>query len=374
MITLAEFTLFWLALVFAIQLVYILVVFGKLAFYKEEVKGNISVPAISVIIAARNEYENLLKLIPMLLAQDHTNFEVIIVDDRSTDESFMYLLKLKEQEPRIKHCRIDHTPEHINPKKFALTMGIKAAQHDHLLFTDADCLPSSNSWIREMAGKYQEKEGAEFVLGFSQYEKEPGFLNTFIRFETLLVGVQYLSFALWGKPYMGIGRNLSYKKEAFFRIKGFLKHKHITGGDDDLFVNEAAKGKKTTIAILESTQTTSIPKKTWADWYHQKLRHLSVGKFYKTSDKILLGLFHSSHIGFYVMLLLSCLAQVPYYWILGAFGIRFLSLLLVFQLIKDKIDKNFEVYLVPLMDILYIFYYIFVGIVARTTKHISWTR
>jgi hypothetical protein len=300
MITLPEFSLFWLGIATISQLIFIWIVFGRLAFYKEEVLGNIDLPSVSVIVAARNEYENLQELLPALL-------------------------------------------NHNSP-----------------------------DWLRGIVSRYKEK--TEFVLGFSQYTKEKGFLNKFIRFETFFVGVQYLSFAIWGRPYMGVGRNLSYKKEVFFRHKGFLKHQHITGGDDDLMVNMGANRKNTVISIHEDSQTNSIPENNFDDWYHQKKRHLSVGKQYKSADVFVLGLLMISYIGFYAMLPLALISKVPYEWVLGAYGIRLISLLIVFQLIKQKLNKSFEIYLVPFMDILYIFYYIFVGIVARTTKRIAWRK
>ena len=372
MITLDEFMLFWLGCALAVQLIYIWFVFGRLAFYKEESKGNIDLPPVSIIVAARNEYENLQKLIPALMKQNYVDYEVIIIDDRSFDESYDYLLKAQAEHPNLTIRHINETPEHINAKKFALTMGIKAAKNEHLLFTDADCLPTSEDWIREMASRYTEKK--EFVIGFSQYEKRKGLLNAFIRFETFWVGVQYLSFALWGRPYMGVGRNLSYKKEVFFRHKGFLKHKHITGGDDDLFVNMAANKRNSAISINEWGQTTSIPKTSWKDWYYQKIRHLSVGKRYKSGDVFFLGLWAISHIGFFFLLLLSYFAKVSYIWLLGAYFLRQISLMLIFYLVKRKMNRDFEWYLLPFMDILYIFYYIFVGVAARSTNKIAWRR
>ncbi|MGB0524592.1 MAG: glycosyltransferase [Flammeovirgaceae bacterium] len=353
----------------AVQLIYIWVLFGRAAFQKDELATDRRLP-VSVIVAARNEFENLQTLIPALLEQDYPNYEIIIVDDKSDDTTYDFLLEIQAKYDRIKLVRINHTPEHLNSKKYALTLGIKAAKHEVVLLTDADCVPLSKQWIAEMTKHYQ--KGKDIVIGLSPYQKRKGLLNKIIRYETFYVAIQYLSMALWGKPYMGVGRNLSYKKNLFFANKGFHSHRNTTGGDDDLFISEVATGKNTAIAFVQEAQTESIPKIRWKDWYKQKVRHLSVSKQYKLSDKIILGLMNLSHANSYIFLGLGYLAGVNHWVLLGGYGIRIISLLTLFYLFNKKFRQDIEIYLVPLFDILYIFYYIFVSTKAYSTKKVAW--
>lgn len=352
-----------------VQLLYFWGLFGSAAFRKDEVQLHKDQP-ISVVIAARDEYENLQRLIPALLEQDYPEYEIIIVDDKSDDLTYDFLLEAQAKYEKLKLVRVNYTPEHLNSKKYALTLGIKAAKYETVLLTDADCLPLSDQWIAEMT-KFT-AEGKEVVIGISQYEKRKGLLNKIIRYETFYVAVQYISLALWGKPYMGVGRNLSYNKQLFFDNKGFHSHRSTTGGDDDLFISEIATGKNTAVAFVKASQTESIPKLKWKAWFKQKVRHLSVSKQYKLSDQIILALLNMSHANSYLFLGFGYLAGVNQWVLLGGYAIRMISLLLLFYLINRKFGQDIEIYLVPLFDILYIFYFIFVSAKAYSTKKVAW--
>lgn len=325
---------------------------------------------MSIIIAAHNEKANLEKLIPTLLAQKHEKFEIIIADDRSSDGTDLLLEKYSQLDKRVKNIRISEISSEITPKKKALEEAVSAAKYANLLFTDADCIPSSPGWIRSMTEKLTDEK--EIILGYSPYKKETGMLNMLIRYETLYTGIQYLSFALKGIPYMGVGRNLAYKKKLFVEGKGFKKHSAILGGDDDLFVQQNATGLNTAIQINYSSAVYSYPKTTWNDWMRQKWRHLSVGKKYSLNFKLLLGILIISHIGFYFTLPLlisggnSILA-------LSGYIIRTSLLISIFTIISRKLNDKFKWFWLPLLDVIYIFFYIIVGIKAAVFKKNSWT-
>lgn len=354
-----------------IQLIYIWVYFSRLAFAKSQSPIEGESPPVSIVVAARNEYENLQKLVPALLELDYPNYEVIIVDDRSYDETYDYLLSMAEKHEQLRVVRVNATPEHVTGKKYALTLGIKAAKNEILLFTDADCLPNSPEWVSYMVAPYVANEKTELVLGFSPYIKYAGLLNIFTRFETFYVGLQYLSMGLSKMPFMGVGRNISYKKSLFLKNKGFFKHQQVVGGDDDLFVNEVSTSSNTQVVWDLQSQMVSEPKKTWKSWYRQKTRHLSVGQHYRQRNKILLGMLGATHFSVYLFALFLLLV-FPYWVALAGYGLRMLSLLIIFEGTRRKIDPKQPVWALPFLDILYILYYIFVGISAFIRKRTSW--
>ncbi|MCF6360946.1 MAG: glycosyltransferase, partial [Cyclobacteriaceae bacterium] len=224
-------------IIVGVQLIYWVVWLAGVLKLKPDTE-NKPAHGVSVVVAANNELQNLQQLIPLLLKQSYHTYEIIIVDDRSSDGSYDYLLGLSQQEPNLKLLQVSELPDHLNGKKYALTLGIKAASYDQILLTDADCSPLSNNWISSFANSWDSQ--TSFVLGFSEYERKKGLLNYFIRFETILTGIQYVSAAVLGKPYMGVGRNLSYSKTLFLSKKGFHGFQGVTGGDDDLFVNKYA--------------------------------------------------------------------------------------------------------------------------------------
>jgi len=256
--------------------------FMSLALYKNK-QPTFQTPPVSVVICARNEEENLEKFLPLILDQDYPKFEVIVVNDCSFDNSYDLLKSLAQRYKHLKVADIKEVEGREHGKKFAMTIGIKAAQYDTLVLTDADCFPSSNHWISSVMESY----GAEkqIVLGYGKYASMPGFLNLMIRFDTFFIAAQYLSKALKGKAYMGVGRNLSYHKSLFFDVKGYASHIHLESGDDDLFINEVATPQNTTIVIDKGSSTVSEPKLSWKAWFHQKKRHVSTAKHYKSEHK-----------------------------------------------------------------------------------------
>lgn len=364
-----------------VQLSYITLIFSRLIFYKPLLphSHSRSYPSVSVLIAARNEYDNLQKLLPVLFMQKYAGrFEIIVANDRSSDATEELLKNYQTQYPCLRYVNINQTPDGIAPKKYALMQAIAEARHDILLFTDADCVPSSAFWIEKMVESFNQK-GIEVVLGISQYQKLTGFLNMFIRYETLQTAIQYLSFAIFLKPFMGVGRNLAYRKALFQKEKGFTEHLNVLSGDDDLFVNKVASKDNTAIVLDPDGQTISFPKTTLMDWYAQKKRHLSVGRRYKIVDQLLLG-------GYMTTLLIGNLCFLGQFFLQSddllfhAFGggwmFRWIILAIVLCKIAQKIGKHNvdweSLLFLPIFDILYVFYWWIVGVASLNTRNITW--
>lgn len=363
-----------LGILLFIQLYYIFFVYGKLSTYAvKSFRKTSNQPPVSVIICAYNEEENLKKFLPGILEQDYPLFEVVLVDDCSDDETKWILKEFATQYPqRLKiveikeHIRLKHT------KKFAVTMGIKAAKHDHLIFTDADCEPASPFWLAEIAEAFT--TGKEIVLGYSPYFKQTGFLNRLIRFETTHTAMSYLSYALKRNAYMGVGRNLAYTKSLFYKGKGFNKHMHIKSGDDDLFVNHNATPSNVRIAIHPDAHVWSAPKETWASYYKQKARHSGASTLYKDKHKRVLATQLVSALLFYLMLVL-CFALYPQVWYipLSIYSIRLLSQFVIFSAIYRKLAVRDLLIWLPVLDLLYYFYICANGLFNRGKKQTSWS-
>lgn len=327
---------------------------------------------VSVVVCAHDEEENLRQLIPLLLAQNHQNFEVIIVDDRSNDGTYDYLLALKDTTPQLKMVRVDSSPEHVNGKKYGLTLGIKAAANDIVLLTDADCRPASDQWIAEMSKGFR-SDATKFVLGYSPYTVEKGLLNNFIQWETAITAINYLGSAGWGRAFMGVGRNLAYRKSFFLDNKGFNAHLKVTGGDDDLFVNAHATSKNTNVIISPEALVYSVPKKTFTTYWKQKLRHLSVGKRYKTGAKINLALWSFSQIGFWASLLILAFSNTGVYWALGCFLGREVVTVGLLSYFHRLTGHRFLYWTLPVVDIIYGVYLLLAGGRATFAKRVTWT-
>ena len=373
-----EVLLALLGVCIAIQLFYCLFVFARLINFHPEVPPAADAPpGVSVLVCAWNELDNLRELLPLLDAQKYPDFEVVVLDDRSDDGTEDFLKGHAPDWPHVRFVRIETEFPHITPKKYALTVGMKHARHPVALMTDADCRPASPNWIASMVARLGEEK--EIVLGFSPYYKEAGLLNWFIRCETFYTAVQYLSLARAGRPYMGVGRNLMYRTALFFQHKGFYQHKHVVGGDDDLFMNQAATATNTAIDLDPDSFVYSFPKTTWASWLKQKKRHLSVGRHYRRSNKVRLGLLSASHVGTWVVGLLALawgafqqdllLLQV----LGGAFALRWLVQTIVLQGVNRRLDRTLSWYsFLPMDFALFIYYVGMSGLVLSRRKKVTW--
>ncbi len=346
--------------------------FSKLIFFKKDKQADHDVEEpISVIICARNELENLKSLLPKLYDQKYREYEVIVVNDNSGDGSYDYLRVEEPLQDKLEVVNIHDTPDHINGKKYALMLGIKKAKHDIMLLIDADCYPQSDKWMATMARTFDKE--TQIVLGYSQYEKKPGFLNNFIRFETLYTGVQYISAALAKSPYMGVGRNLAYRKSFFLKHNGFSGFEKIMGGDDDLFVNKYCNSKNTKVAIGSDALVYSYPKVSWSTFYKQKLRHLAVGKLYKAGSKTRLAILSLAHILFWFSFITLAVMSGEPIWLLWGFLIRATFLLITFVPGAKKLGDKISFLNLVFLDLFYIGYFIFIGVPALFSKKIKWS-
>lgn len=359
-------------LLLVFQLYFLLFVYSRLALYKQVPKHEktASLP-LSVIICARNEEENLRQNLPKILNQDYPHFEVILVNDFSEDETKWLLKDLCVQ---YNHLKVVEIAEHVrlkHGKKFAVTLGIKGAQYEHLVFTDADCVPQSDQWLRHMANAFD--GGEEIVLGYSPYSKKPGLLNALIRFETFHTAVSYLSYALKGNAYMGVGRNLGYTKSLFFRGKGFAAHMHIPSGDDDLFVNQNATPHNTIICIHPEAQVWSEPKTTFSAYSRQKIRHAGASKAYKSSHRRMLATQLISAFLFYVLAILTIIL-FPSYWyiIVGIYLLRLLAQFIIYFPIMKKLQVKGLIWWLPFLDASYYGYICVNGFFALFRKEVKW--
>ncbi|MEL6943264.1 MAG: glycosyltransferase, partial [Bacteroidota bacterium] len=330
-----------------IQLLYWGVIFPKLAFYKNPPLKQ-TTQAVSIIICAKNEAENLRKNLPLILNQNYPSFEIIVVNDNSSDETHEILLEFQKMYP-ILHT-ISRKENDIG-KKFALANGIQAARYNVLLLTDADCRPNSLNWLNIMQQSIGEK--VEVGLGYAPYNSYKGILNKFIRYETFYTALQYLSFALWKQPYMGVGRNLIYQKSLYYKVGGFNSHEHIASGDDDLFINAISHLDNTTIVLNEQTFMYSEPKRDWKSYFRQKTRHLSTSTSYRFKHQVLLGLLSGSHFMHYFLGTFT-LIQGYQSLVVWGFLIRMSIILLVSRSILRKLGERNLLMWIPVMDVMII--------------------
>lgn len=353
-----------------LQLAYYLFIFGKFAFGKTQNSTPKRI-SISVIVCAKNEEENVARFVPLLAEQDYPDYEIILIDDASSDNTLEIFEEFEKQYSNIRLVKVKNNEAFWGNKKYALTLGIKAAKKDYLLFTDADCYPASKDWLTIMSSQFTMQK--TIVLGYGAYEKiANSFLNKIIRFETLLTAVQYFSWAKAGRPYMGVGRNLAYKKEEFFNVNGFISHIQVRSGDDDLFINQVATGKNTAICYQQEGFTYSQPKTKFKDWFNQKRRHVSTASLYKPFDKMQLALFYISQLLFFILAIILLAFQYEWIIVLSLVGFRYLFTWISLGFSAGKLKEKDVMYWFPIIEIVLIFTQLNIFITNIFSKPVHW--
>ncbi len=357
------------SLFFVVQMIYFWVFFSRLAFYKNR-DDKIVDESVSVVICAKNEYYNLKRNLPLILEQDHPSFEVVVVNDNSQDDSLELLEEMAREHSNLKIVNLSQDLNFFQGKKFPLSLGIKSASNDILLLTDADCRPSSKDWIKNMSGKFSGEK--EIVLGYGGYERKRNLINYIIRYETLWVAIQYLSFSLAGRTYMGVGRNLAYSKSLFYRNKGFSSHYTVASGDDDLFINSVATRKNVAIEIAHGSHTVSVPKTSFSSWIIQKRRHLTTWKYYRGRFKRILGLWSVSQVIFLALFVILLSLGYNVIYITGLFILRFFSHLMITKKSMNKLNEKELLLISPLAELFLVIFYPALSLVNMFSKADKW--
>lgn len=332
------------------QFLHLILVFSRLAFHKDRSAAQ-KLEGVSILIAARNESENLFKNLPFILDQDYPEFEVIVINHQSLDDSKYILDTYARDHKNLKVISLERSQHLKYGKKLPLTIGIKGAKYNTLLFTDADCKPAGNQWLKSMSSHFTDKH--QIVLGYGPYIKTKGLLNKIIRFDTAWIAMSYLSMAKAKMPYMGIGRNMAYTKEVFESVSGFKSHYSLSSGDDDLFIQEAAKKKNYTINIDPESFCHSRPSTTWSEWIKQKSRHYTTSERYKVIKKLMLGIYPLSLL---IMMIsfVTLLFDSNYIWItLAIFTFVLIIKWIILGRSFSKLKESKFIALLPLLDIAY---------------------
>lgn len=356
-------------IVVVIQIGYYGLLLSRFSFHKKQHVATEKHP-ISLLIACKNEEENLKKNFPKLLAQKYPEFEIILVDDASTDATLSVIETFAQKNDHVHFISLPKTDTYFGNKKHALTLAIQKASYDYLLFTDADCMPSSVHWIDNMAAQFVDTK--QLILGYGSYQNTGSWLNKLIRYETLLTAWQYFSYALTGYPYMGVGRNMGYTKSFFKKANGFQSHMDIRSGDDDLIVNNTATKKNTAICWQSDSHTVSNPKSTLTEWIQQKRRHITTATSYKLVHQILLGFFFSSQFLFYVLSISLLIIGVNTQLVFFLIGIRFLIYFVGLFPTAKKLNEKDLILWAPLLEFFLIVLQMCIFILNLVQKPSKW--
>ena len=280
-------------------LIHLLAVRGlnSLPVHQKEISS--TQPPISVVIAARNEEANIGKCLQSLLHQNYPAecFEIIVIDDRSTDSTAAIVTNYQIAHPFVRLVRVDHISTDLPPKKNALNEGIRVSRFDILAFTDADCV-ASQDWLLSLAKEFTPDVGV--VAGYSPMEQyfpetwPARCADSFLRYLEIKNSIGAAAATGLRASYLCTGRNFSYRKSVFNEVGGFDKIKHSISGDDDLFIQLVQKETHWNIRYMLSTKSyvETKPLCSVSAFINQRKRHFSAAKYYPNRMKFIFALIH----------------------------------------------------------------------------------
>jgi glycosyltransferase involved in cell wall biosynthesis len=353
-----------------IQLIYLFVFQLRLLLHKNKEVVKSDLPSVSVVICARNEEYNLFKNLPIILDQIYPDFEVVIVNDQSQDDSKHIIKSFKKDYPFIKYIELEKNKHRHFGKKLPLTVGIKGASKDFIVVTDADCIPKSKYWLQNIAKNHSAKK--EIVLGYSPCAKTKGFLNMLIRYDTTVIAITYMSFAKTALAYMGVGRNMGYSRTKFEEVGGFKSHYHIPSGDDDLFIKDASNRKNVAVELSSKSFVYTEPKKNWRNWISQKQRHFTTAVEYRLINKLFLGILPLSMFLLYLSFFILLFNTEWYYFVLAVFGLRLLFYWVINVLLLKRLEMKDLIWCYPCFEIIHAIVMPFIFYSNSRTERNKW--
>ena len=364
-----------LLIVLAVAFVFLMLYYGfvvmRVGLYKNKKipkAADISdddLPSVSVVLTAHNETNYLKENLVYLLEQDYPNFEVVVVDYTSSDDTQFVLRVCSENYPNLKPITFSKDVNMFSGKKYPLSIGIRSAKNDVILLTEPDCLPKSFNWIRNMMAGYT--TGADIVVGYSGVKQEPGLLNNLIQYDNLTATASCLGMLIMGNPYTASGHNLSYRRDFFFDHGAFINHYKEPEGADDMFVNQNATKQNTVMVLEPDAFVMCEPRATYEMWKLQRKARYSTKKYYSCKDKTLLSLPYIAVTLFYAAVVLLLVAGTFPWEIVAAI----VTIKLAWQIITfSRLSKRFDVKGVTFWSPLYELYFLLANtILYVTTLH-----
>ena len=343
---------FWLLVSFAaialVQLIYFWLLFVRLAFYKKTFEETEEKP-VSVVIIANNQYRDVNENLAAFLEQAHRKYEVVLVVDNSEDGTMELAEEFTAKYPHLRIVELTQSLNWFSGRKFPLSLGIKSAYSDLILLTDITCRPANDHWITQMTSAMQ--PGREIVLGYSSW-RTTSKINKWLRFTAFYDALLYLSAALSGIAFKGIGRNLSYTRELFYRNKGFSAHYTIIAGDDELFVNKTATRKNVSVQLSAASRIDQVRPVTFRQWLQSEQTRLRIRRYFKLGHRLLIVTYNASLLLFYAIFTALLMLKAPWISVAAIFALRLINQLILFGLIQKRLHEKNLLLLTPLFEIL----------------------
>lgn len=331
-----------------IQLFYYLGVFSSFSFSKETENNPKRIP-VSVIVYARNQAEEIKQLLPNLVNQNYHDYELVLVDNASTDETLDVYKEYAQMFSNIRLVRVENIETFWNNKKYAQTLGIKAAKHEYLLFIDAEKNIDNEFWIMSMASNFTLNK--TIVIGSSMYIKTKGFLSKISRYDLVFSQLHSFSWTNFGSPFSYFSRNLAYKKEEFYKVNGFITHMNNPLGEREFFINEASKSKNTTFSYSKNSVIYLQPLAKFSEWFKQKKDDDILLSELKFGAKFKIRLFNTSQFLFFIIAIALLILQIE--WLITTIIIilRYLICWIIIGKTTKKFNQKDLIWMFPFLEL-----------------------
>jgi len=358
--------IFFLLLIFYIfGLVYLNYGLLRLNKHKEE-----KFFSISIVVSMHNEENNVEACIDSLVNQDYPKdkMEIILINDRSSDQTNNLFLDIDKKHSFIKIINIDDIKPNFAPKKFAIDTAVRQAKGDIILLTDADGRPQK-SWAKIMVSYFSKDVG--MVIGYAPYSfKDNSFFNQLFKLEYFSHAVVAASTCGNNYPLTCVGTNMAYRKDTFLQLDGFGIFSGYHSGDDDLFLQRVRDESNWQIryATDSDAHVYNFGPSNWKKFYQQRLRYASKGFFYPGKVTLILMLFYLLNLFFLLLPLLAILNSGFLIAFIIGLILKIVSEVFLFYQAQRIFNSDVKINLIPIVSILHIPYVLYFGLLAQFQK------
>lgn len=351
----------------AIQLIYYIFFLSILLNNKKEKEYDLK--PISVILYVKNSELYLEKNIDYFINQKYPKFEILLVNNASSDNTDIILEKLSEKHKSLRIINVENNESFWGNKKYTYTLAIKAAKYEHLIFSEIDCKPVSENWIHEINKSFSSKK--TIILGYKRLLKTSSLFNLIIRFDNLLESIKSFSFTKINSPYSADSRNYAFTKKDFYRVNGFINHIKIKNGKEDLFVKDAKQKYNSAYTLSDESFVESSKSLSFKEWFLNKKNSNLLKRHYSFKNQFLLNAFSFSKVFLYFLTIILLLIH-DWKIILIIFSSYIIFQSVITFIINRKFKETSIFYLSPILDFLLVLFQISIFISNLISKPPNW--
>ena len=322
---------------FLLRLLHLFLFTGRVLFRKKVDNNEAEKKPLSLILTIRNEEENLKNNLPKILSLENIDFEMVVVDDFSQDNSYLILGLLKDRYKRLTISALNQETKFST--KLALNIAIKATNNKWILTVPVSLAEVAAEWLDYISQATNNEKNV--VIGYSTVARSKGFYNRLTRIENYFSYLKSTGYILNGIPFVYSVENVAFQKEKYFEIGGFGQKVTEHYANLELVINSFIR-KKTTAVLFNkesSIRKTEVVKR--ADYFDLLKKSIRIESHLSSSKRVILFLIEFGKLLF-LPIAAFVIVLLPELWIIlaGLMGFIFTPYLFIIKITQNRLNER----------------------------------